>query len=153
MTDIASLGAGGAGFGGGRPPSQPLSNDQKTLVEETLSAYDADSLTEDDAQAIVQAFKDAGIRPGKELEGLASDLGFDLREVGELAGLEKPDGPPPSPPPGGDSLNTQDLSTLQSIIDNYDLNDLSEEEEEEIITQLEDAELINEQGSLLSLTV
>lgn len=155
MTDISSIGAGNAGFGGGRPPSQPLSDEQKSLVEETLSNYDAENLSEDDAKAIVETFKEAGIKPGKELADLTSELGFDAKEIGDLAGLEPPQGPPPAQPGGEDeqSLNTEDLSTLQSIIDDYDLNDLSEEEEEEILNQLEDAELINEQGSLISLTV
>jgi len=154
MTDIASIGAGGAGFGGGKPPPQPLSDEQKSLVEETLANYDAENLTEEDALAIVDAFKEAGIKPGRELAELTSELGFDAREIGDLAGVEPPKGPPPPPPPGEDqSLNTEDLSTLQSIIDDYDLNDLSEEEEEEIISQLEDAELINEEGSLISLTI
>lgn len=153
MTDIGSIGAGSVGFGGGKPPPQPLSDEQKTLVEETLANFDAENLTEEDALAIVDAFKEAGIKPGRELAELTSELGFDAREIGDLAGVEPPKGPPPPVPGGDQSLNTEDLSTLQSIIDDYDLNDLSEEEEEEIISQLEDAELINEQGSLISLTV
>lgn len=153
MTDISSIGAGGAGFGGGRPPSQPLSDEQKSLVQETLSNYDAENLSEDDAKAIMETFKEAGIRPGKELADLTSDLGFDAKTIADRAGLEPPQGPPPSPPGGEQSLNTEDLSALQSIIDDYDLNDLSQEEEEEILNQLEEAELINEEGSLISLTV
>jgi len=150
MTTISSI----PGYGGQQPPPpQPLSADQQSLVKDTLSAFDSESLTEEDAKAIVSAFKDAGIRPSKELAGLASELGFDLKEVGDKAGVEGPGGRPPPPPPQDANLNTEGLQELQSIIDDYDLADLSEDEEEEILSAFEEAGLVGEEGSLFSLTV
>jgi hypothetical protein len=53
-----------------RPPPPPgagdqsnLSDDQTSLIEETLSGYDADNLTESDAASMVEAFAEAGIAP------------------------------------------------------------------------------------------
>lgn len=150
MTDVSAIG-GGQGF---RPPPQPLSADQKSLIEETLANFDAETLSEEDAQSIVQAFKDAGIKPGKELAQAVSELGFDAREIGELAGAERPNGPPPPPPQGAaQSLNTEGLQELEDILEDYDLSNLSEEDEDEILSAFEEAGLIGEQGGVLNLTV
>ncbi|NVJ97925.1 MAG: hypothetical protein HWE25_07225 [Alphaproteobacteria bacterium] len=149
MTDIAAVG----GQGGFRPPPpKPLSDDQKNLISETLSNYDPDNLTAEDAKAIATTFRDAGIQPGKELASAMEDAGFDAREVGELAGVKPPKGPPP-PPPQGQSLNTEGLQAIEDILEDYDLSDLSEEDEEEILSAFEDAGLIGKEGSVFNLTV
>jgi len=155
MSDISGIGAGGGGFR--PPPNAPLSDEQKALVTETLSNYDPENLSEDDAKAIVSAFREAGIRPGKDLADAASELGFDLREIGKQAGLEPPKGPPPGAEgakgDGAGHLNTGDLDALKGILEGYDLAALSEEDEESILGALEEAGLIGDQGSLLSLTI
>jgi len=151
MPDISAIG-GGQGFR--PPPPQPLSYDQKSLISQTLSNYDPETLTEEDAQAIVAAFKDAGIRPTKELASAMEELGFDARAVGELAGAERPKGPPPPPPPvDGQSLNTEGLQAIEGILEGYDLTNLTDEDEESILTAFEEAGLIGEQGSVFNLTV
>ncbi len=72
--------------------STSISDTQQKLIEETLAQYDADTLSERDALAIVDAFSAAGIRPGSELESLMSNAGFDAKKVGDLAGVG-PNGP------------------------------------------------------------
>lgn len=136
-------------------PPRPLSDQQKALVSDTLANFDSESLSEEDAQSIVQAFKDAGIKPGRYLAEAVSELGFDAREIGELAGVERPErkGPPPPPLPSEGNLNTEGLQQLQDIMDDYDLSELSQEDEEKILDAFEDAGLIGEEGSLFSLTV
>ena len=152
MTDISAIGGQGGGFR--PPPPQPLSDEQKSLINDTLSAYDADALSADDAKAIVSAFKDAGIRPGKELADALGEQGFDARKIGDLAGVERPKGPPPPPEgAGGAHLNTEDLTTVQTILDGYDLTSLTAEDEEDILGAFQEAGLIGEEGSILSLTV
>ncbi len=150
MSDISAIG-GGQGFR--PPPPQPLSHDQKSLISEALSNFDPETLTEEDAQAIVSAFKDAGIRPGRELASAMEELGFDARAVGELAGVERPKSPPPPPPGDAQSLNTEGLQTIEDILEGYDLTNLTDEDEESILTAFEDAGLIGEQGSVFNLTV
>ena len=101
--------------------SGSLTSDQKALIEETLSQYDATSLSADDAQAIVQAFQEAGIEPSATLQSAMSASGFDAKEVGDLAGADKagggrPMGGPPPPPPSEDELSTiTDL--LESLLE------------------------------------
>ncbi|SDD81165.1 hypothetical protein [Kordiimonas lacus] len=150
MSDVSAIG-GGQGFR--PPPPKPLSDDQKNLISETLSNYDPDTVSEEDAQAIVSAFKDAGIRPGKELASAMEELGFDARAVGELAGAERPKGPPPPKPGEGQALNTEGLQTIEDILEDYDLTELSEEDEESILKAFEEAGLIGEEGSVFNLTV
>ncbi|MFC3050478.1 hypothetical protein [Kordiimonas pumila] len=148
--DISSI----QGFGGGRPSSAPLSDNQKTLIAETLSAYNTENLTEEDAQTIVNAFKEAGIKPGKELATELEQYGIDARELGKQAGIEPPADKPAPPPEGGiEKLDKEGLQKLQSIIENYDLTNLSDEEEQELSAALQEAGLIGEDGSLFSVKV
>lgn len=134
-------------------PSQRLTSEQLQTISDTLSNYDADSLSEEDAQSIVESFKEAGIKPGKEMAEAMAELGFDAEDVGELAGVEPPEkkGPPP-PPKDGEKLDAEALQQVQSILEDYDLSNLSEEEEEEILTLLKENGLIGEEGDLLSVT-
>lgn len=134
-------------------PSQRLTSEQLQTISDTLSNFDADSLSEEDAQSIVESFKDAGIKPGKEMADAVSELGFDAKEIGDLAGIEGPEkkGPPP-PKPEAEQLDAEALQQVQNILEGYDLSDLSEEEEEEILTTLRENGLIGEEGDLLSVT-
>lgn len=69
-----------------------LTNDQKKVISETLSKFDAGSLSQGDAISIISNFEEAGIRPGRELAAVMEAAGFDARAVGEKAGVK---GPPP----------------------------------------------------------
>jgi hypothetical protein len=106
-----------------------LTSDQKELIEETLSQYDASSLSADDAKAIVEAFAEAGIEPSKALESAMSTSGFDAKEVGDLAGAGqagggRPAGGPPPPP------SDEELSTITDLLESL----LSDEEEDDETT-------------------
>lgn len=124
---INSVGSSGMSMPTGyRPQNLPaLSNDQQTLISETLSQYDADSLSEADAQSIVTTFQEAGIQPGKGLEEAMSVAGFDARSIGEKAG---PQGPRPSGPPpqdGGFTVSEDTLEELYTLLDQYYAEDTS----------------------------
>lgn len=88
----------GAGAPPPKPPQATLSDEQSETVQSILSNYDADSLSEEDAKAIMEQFKEAGIEPSKSLESVMSDAGFDAKQLGEIAGLpeDKPKRPLPS---------------------------------------------------------
>lgn len=81
-----------------KPPQTELNQQQTETVQSILANYDADSLTGDDAKAIIDAFKEAGIHPGESLEGVMEQAGFDARQLGELAGLDKDSPKRPLPP-------------------------------------------------------
>lgn len=108
--------------------SSSLSTEQKALIEEVLSQYDSESLSADDATAIVEAFKEAGIQPSSGLQSAMSTAGFDAKEVGDLAGVGKGGGgkPPMGPPP---PASEEELSTITDLLES-----LLEEEEESSTT-------------------
>lgn len=148
------------GVGMSMPPQrmqQNLSSDQQLLVEETLAKYDLDNLTEDDAKAIVSAFAEAGIEPGKALEAAMEAAGADAKEVGDLAGVKGPPGNrPPPPPKEDDTTDSVELSSiveyLEEILAEKDLADLSEADREDIYTQLLDRFGLSAGESLINIT-
>ncbi|MBL4729939.1 MAG: hypothetical protein JKY28_00840 [Sulfurimonas sp.] len=106
-----------------------LSLEQQTLIEETLAKYDSSSLSKKDALEIVDAFKEAGIEPSKELAAALSSVGFDAKEIGDLAGASgntagsRPTGGPPPPPPPS---SEEEISSIYDLLESL----LSSDEEE-----------------------
>ncbi|MFK2821959.1 hypothetical protein ACH5BK_03140 [Arcobacter sp. YIC-80] len=82
--------------------SESLSLEQQETIQNILSNYDSSNLTNADASDIVNAFKEANIQPSKSFENTLDSLGFDAKQIGDLAGVT-PHGqggmPPPPPPP------------------------------------------------------
>jgi hypothetical protein len=136
-----------------------LTDEQKQTVSDILSNYDAENLSEDDVHSILDSLKDAGIQPGAGLKEAISDAGFDADEI-----LKPPSngghGTPPPPPPSGSefgqvsSQSGIDLSTLQSlqdILSQFDLSNLSDEDQQNLVSQLTDSGLMSN-GSLINLS-
>lgn len=134
------------------PPRQdgngtPLTDDQRQLISETLKQYDANKLTEADAQSIVTAFSNAGIQPGKTLVETMAAEGFDARAIGEAAGLQ---GRPPGPPPGQESngditVDEERLAELVNLLDQYLHDDMSDKERKSTLESLRGT-LVPEEG-------
>ena len=130
--------------------TSPLNEEQRQLIDNTLKQYDADSLSEADAQSIVQTFSEAGIQPGRELAEAMASAGFDAREVGQAAGVQGPPpgqgmGPPPGqgmgPPPGqgnsaGTNLDKETLEALFTLLDQYLNEDMSEAERKSVLDEI-----------------
>ncbi len=133
--------------------SPSLSDNQLKTIEETLAQYDTDNLTESDAAAIVEAFSEAGIQPGRELESAMAEHGFDAKSVGELAGVEgkgsaqSAGGHPPPPP----ELNLDDdgLQQLSDLLNEYYSGELTDEEQASTLGSIQ--ELLNSSGSSMNL--
>jgi len=112
-----------------RNTNTTLSDSQKALIEETLSQYDSQNLSQDDAQAIVTAFEEAGIAASGALESAMSASGFDAKEVGTLAGVapaqggggKGPMGPPPPP-------TEEEISTIEELLESLLSSDEDDEE-------------------------
>lgn len=75
-----------------RPPPPPksgesetLSDEQKSIIESTLSEFNSADLSQQDAISITQAFAEAGINPSSTLADILAENGFDAREIGNLA--------------------------------------------------------------------
>ena len=121
----------------GKRNVQTLSDEQQALVTNTLSAFEAENLSEQDAQAIVGVFEEAGITPSKALTELIHDAGFEPQAIAELAGIEPPDmqGRRPPPPELSASseqvaqlnLSATELEELNSLLAQFSDGDHSEE--------------------------
>ncbi len=132
--------------------SSSLSDDQKSTLASILESYDNESISEEDAKAIVESMSDAGIMPGNALKTTMETLGFDAKAIGDLAGVG-PSGSPPPPPPNNDSttsgVNQSNLQLLQTVLEEYgDLHTLSAEEESQLNQSLLSAGLL-EPGALI----
>ena len=122
-------------MGGMRRQNVELTDDQKSTIEDILSKYDAENLTTDDAQAIFDEMRDAGISPGSAMKEAVEEAGFDLEPF-------KPEGGPPPPPPSGgmnQGLDVESLQSLQNILNQFDLSNLSSEDEESLFSQIQQA--------------
>ena len=69
---------------------RPLNASQRQFVSDTLSPYDAQSLTAEQANDIDETLKKAGINPSAQLASVMDKLGFDARAVGDLAETLRP---------------------------------------------------------------
>lgn len=89
-----------------------LSDEQQTLIKETLSQYKVEELSQSDAKSIVEVFSQAGIQPGKALEQAMAEQGYDAKNVGQLAGV----GERGHPPPPANSSPMQSDAEVSSIV-------------------------------------
>jgi len=128
-------GNGGA-LSGPAKQDKPLSEQQTQLVSDTLSQYDVDQLTQEDAVKIVETFKEAGITPGKTLAEAMAQFEFDAKQVGELAGVKSNEAGPPPPPPQ-DSITSEMLDFLSEQLDKYGDGELSQENKESIMAAMQ----------------
>ncbi|WP_339721807.1 hypothetical protein [uncultured Paraglaciecola sp.] len=143
-----------------RPPPPPpgaggqssLSDDETSLIEETLSSYDADSLTESDAASIVEAFSEAGIAPNSAFADKLAEIGFDARELGDLAGAKPSEsGQPPPPPSGSSNLDLTDaVDYLETLFED---KDQTATDNSSITAQLAQRFGLSEGESLINITV
>ncbi len=129
-------------------PKQKLTEEQLETIKSILSQYDPDSLTAEDAKAMNDAFRDAGIKAGPGLRNAIESAGFDPDEISRLY-----------PPPDenmprivlfdeNNSINREALQKTYDILSNYDLADMTEEEGVSLIKQLADEGLL-ERGSVV----
>lgn len=61
-----------------------LTAGQREFVCRALAEFDPDTLTALDAQSIVEAFSEVGIKPGAELSDVMESAGFCSRKISEL---------------------------------------------------------------------
>lgn len=115
--------------------SQGLTEDQKTTITEILSQYDPENVTEEDAQAIFQAFKDAGITPTRGMKEVIEAAGFDAEDL-RSKGMTDSQMPPPPPQSESTGVNLSALQSLQEILNQYDLTSLSEEDQTSLTQKL-----------------
>lgn len=135
----------------GPPPRQPLTDEEKQTIQDILASYDLDSITEEDAKEIFQAFKDAGITPTAGMKEAIEEAGFDAEELRKM-GMSQGAGAPPPPPQQSSGIDTDLLQSLQDILNQYDLENLTSEDKTSLVSALQDAGLLNSTGNMINLS-
>lgn len=136
---------------------QSLTEEQQSLISETLSQYDADNMTEADALNIVDAFSQAGIQPSAATEKAVSDLGFDAKSIGDLAKVSDEGNRPPPPP----KQSTEEISSMvdyladlmEEALSASNSNELSDEDKQSILEQMMEKFDIEDGDSIINTTV
>ena len=136
------------------PPASKstLSDDQHNTILETLSSYDPENLTTEEAQSIVEAFSNAGIAPGRELASAMADAGFDAHGVGELAGNKPPNRPPPPPQGQNQGFTEEMLSTLESLLEEYQGQDIDADVIDNITKKMQELFGLEPSGALIDIS-
>jgi hypothetical protein len=153
---------GAQGMQGMPPPPPPmgasgaateLTDDQKTTVASILAKYDSSNLTTTTAQAIFKELNSAGITPMKGLKEAIESAGFDAEKLRSLAmPQETSQNLFWASQKSSQTINTSALKTLESILSQYDFNNLSTDQETSLITELSKSGLL-QSGSMLNLGV
>lgn len=126
-----------------------LTSEQKEKAQDILSNFSVDELTGDDALSIVESFKELGISPGKELEQLMADNGFDAKSIGDMARENGADMPPPRPQQSVSSSNEL-VSFLEELLENLE-GDLSEDDKTSILSAVQDKFGLEEKDSIVDV--
>ena len=149
---------------------QPLTSDQKAQVQSILSGYDSTNLSAGDAKAILQSLRQAGIGPSPDLRNTINGDGFNLQQIVQLARPQDApgaqattssqgtqgtqghhhhhhhhggaSGAQTTAAPSDQTLNTDTLQSLKSILSQYDLNNLSSDQQTSLLKQLDSAGLL-----------
>ena len=131
------------GASGMMSKGKELTDDQIQTITDILSQYDPDNVSDEDAKAIFQAFEDAGITPAKGMKEAIEAAGFDAEDLRSRGMSEDGMMPPPPPPEDANgSINLSALQSLQEILNQYDLTNLSDSDQESLLSQLEDSGLV-----------
>ena len=130
------------GANGMMSKGKELTDDQIQTITDILSQYDPDNVSDEDAKAIFQAFEDAGITPAKGMKEAIEAAGFDAEDLRSRGMSEDGTMPPPPPEDSNSSINLSALQSLQEILNQYDLTNLSDSDQKSLLSQLEDSGLV-----------
>jgi len=139
------------------PPKQEqnLTEEQQTLISETLSQFDADNLSQADAMSIVETISQAGIQPGSGMEAIMAELGFDAKTIGDLAGVSEQGRMPPPPKQSSDEISSMvDYLTelMEEKFAESNSTSLSNDDKEQILSQVFEKFGIDDGESIINTT-
>jgi hypothetical protein len=133
--------------------STPLTDDQKNQIQTILSRYDSKNVSASDAKKIFQEFRDAGIKPARGMKETIEAAGFDadaLREMGRPEGATTHQAHGTGTTAASSALNLSALKSLQTLLSQFDLTNLSEQDQSSLTSSLQDQGFLNS-GSTIDL--
>ncbi|MGZ9221079.1 MAG: hypothetical protein ACXW4Q_03145, partial [Anaerolineales bacterium] len=149
---LRSLGMPNGGPQHGRMQQpQALTEDQKSQVQTILSNYDPEDLTTDDVKSILQQFREADIRPASDLAETIKSAGFNANSILKMPRSDHLEQHFWASQTTSQSLNKSALQSLQNILNQYDLANLSDDQEQGLYKQLQESGILS-QGVGLNLT-
>lgn len=116
---------------------QTLSDEQKATVNDILSNYDAESMTQQDFEEISQQFGEAGIAPSESLKTTIEEAGYDFSEflaAREANGPMQGGMPPPPPRDGENTAESEYSSELSELLTALENNEADEADFESFIS-------------------
>jgi len=141
------------GGGGGAMMPQAgqarMTESKKASLREILSSYDPESFSRSDFEAMEGELRQAGIGRILEAKSMLEDAGFQVDQYDRMGpgGSRGPGGRPPRP--GG--LNAEALQSFKEIIADYDLTDLTSEDQEKLLSELTGSGILKS-GLILDVT-
>ncbi len=136
----------GAGM---RSKTQSLTEDQQSKIQTILSQYDPENVSTEDAKAIFQAFKDAGIKPARGMKEAIEAAGFDAEDL-RTKGMPEGDHPHRMENSSTSGINLTALRSLQDLLSQFDLTNLTEENANSLSSKLQELGLISS-GSVIDI--
>lgn len=109
--------------------SQPISEEKTARLNEILSDYDAENLSNEDALTIVSQINELGIDPGAGLAKIMSGAGFDARTIGDQTNISPNGSKSPSPPlttivsGSTGTVNKDAMIALNTLIESEGIDD------------------------------
>ena len=126
--------------------STTLTDGQKKQVQGILSQFDPNALTTADAQSIFKQLQKAGIQPSKDLKGTIQSAGYNTNELASLAAPQAGQRHPVEAGAQGtthsNGINTDALQRLSTILNQFDLKNMSADQQKSLMTQLDQAGLL-----------
>ena len=130
-----------------RPPA--LTDEQKTTVTDILSKYSPDNLSTTDISSILQSFRDAGIGPVKGLREVIDNAGFNSDSILKIPQNNGGENNFWASQSASQNIDLSSLQSLQSILNQYNLSNISPDEQTSLIQQLQSTSLFK--GSSINL--
>ncbi len=131
-----------------QPPSQPLSEEQENALQDILSNYDLENISQEELDQLHAEMEEAGIPRSRETMQAMTEAGLDFST------MAPPEGPPPGGmPPGGEgseggvsgisgveeSSETSTVSTLMDLISQIQSGEADESDLESFLGQFKQA--------------
>ena len=140
----------GAGHHGRTRQHSAITDAQKTTVTEILSKYDSTNLSSTDVNSIVQAFRDAGIGPAKGLRETIDAAGFKSDQILNIPRSDSSEQNFWASQNATQSINLTSLQSLQTILNQYDLSNITSDQQTSLVQQLQSTSLFGSSGINLS---
>ena len=115
-----------------------LTDDQKKTLQDIISKYDPETITQDQMKSMMDEIKEAGIKPGKAFGEVMNAAGFKPPEKPQGA---PPQGPPPQgPPPDVQQSSDEDITTqLLNLLNQNKTGEVSENDINDFIQSLKNS--------------